>query len=388
MAVIFKHQRTLKLSMKKIILLLLCYILFQACVTEFEVELPITQQLFIVDGSITDEPIDQYITLRITDPNFSKISALVVRNAIVEVQVNDKELIKLTDRNNEGIYYFPIGFRPTYNTNYKLKIKTEDGKQYESTNESMVQGPKIDKIYAEYKNDEIKIGNNQKIPAHVIYLDTKDPAGVKNNYFWTWTLWERQGWCKTCENSIYIFNAQKKAWECGGPLIDETYDYGCNSDCWEILYSRDLNVLNDIYADGKDIKARVITKIPLYTHQGALIEVSQRSVSKTAYNYLKLLINQGQNTGTLADTPPAALVGNIRNVNDPIEAVGGIFMVSSTQKQLFWLDRKDIPVGLGRPFYLLGGRVPNPEPPDGLRPPLAACVNSKFRTNVKPKGWL
>jgi hypothetical protein len=377
--------------MKRILFLLLI-LLFQACVAVFEVELPITQRIFIVDGSITDEPIDQSITLRVTDPKINQLTALIVRNATVEVQVNDKELIKLTDRNNTGIYYFPEGYRLAYNTNYKLKIKTQDGKQYESTNESMVRGPKIEKLYYEFKNDGIPTGNNSTNPAHFIYLDTKDPAGVKNNYFWNWTLWERQGWCESCTNGIYVFNNRTRVWECQGGTpsnpITESYDYACSGDCWEILYNRDLNVLNDIYSDGKDIKGRTVAKIPLHNSDGALVEISQQSVSETAFRYLKLLISQGQNTGTLADTPPAALVGNIRNINDPNEAVGGIFMVSSTQKQLLWLDRKDVPKGSKSPIGLLGGRQPNPEPGSGTRPPLAACVNSKFRTNTKPKGWL
>jgi hypothetical protein len=170
--------------------------------------------------------------------------------------------------------------------------------------------------------------------------------------------------------------------------LEEDYDYACNQLCWDIFYNSDLNVLNDIYTDGKPIEGRLVAKIPYFQQTGGLVEVTQQSVSQSAFRYLRLLIDQGQNTGTLADTPPAALIGNVKNINDPKESVGGIFMVSSTQTQLFWLDRKDvpsnvIPVGfLGRPLNL------EPSNGDPSRPPLAACVASRNRTPVKPRGWV
>jgi hypothetical protein len=373
--------------MRKISLLLLCYILFQACVEPFNVSLPITQKILIVDGTITDLPTDQFVTLRISDPKLSNSVVFAVRDANVTVVANDKDVIQLTDRNKDGVYYFPAGFRPSYNVNYKLKIRTKEGVEYESGNEAMVQGPKIDKVYEEFRNDGIVVGNSTA-PAHYIYLDTKDPAGVKNNYFWNWRLWERQDYCVTCSGGRYFYNARTRVWECRDEGLEVDYDYACDRSCWDVFYNNELNILNDIYSDGRDIKARLVAKIPYYQYNGALVEITQQSVSATAYRYLKLLVEQGQNTGSLADTPPAALVGNIRNINDPTESVGGIFMVSSTQTQLFWLKRNDVPQGSKNAIGLLG-RPANPEPPgpDITRPPLAACNNSKFRTNVKPIGW-
>jgi hypothetical protein len=372
--------------MRKFALLLLCYILFQACVEPFSVSLPITQKILIVDGSITDQPTDQFVTLRISDPKLSNVTVFPVRDAVVTVTANDKDIIPLTDRNKDGVYYFPVGFRPAYNINYKLKIRTKEGVEYESGSEAMVQGPKIDKVYAEFQNDGIKNGNSTA-PAHYIYLDAKDPAGVKNNYFWNWRLWERQGYCVTCSGGRYFYNSRTRAWECRDEGLEVDYDYVCDRACWDVFYNSELNILNDIYSDGKDIKARLVAKIPYYQYNGALVEVTQQSVSATAYRYLKLLVEQGQNTGSLADTPPAALVGNIRNLSNPTESVGGIFMVSSTQTQLFWLKRDDVPQGSKAAIGLLG-RPANPEvSEDPTRPPLAACVNSKFRTTTKPIGW-
>ncbi|MFN3849696.1 MAG: DUF4249 domain-containing protein [Spirosomataceae bacterium] len=365
--------------------LLLSIALMQACVEPYDFAMPITQKILIVDGSITDQPKDQFVIIKIADPKFNTTSG--VKDATVEVIEDNKTVIGLTDRNKDGTYFFPTSFQAKYNVSYKLRIKTKEGTQYESSSEVMVQGPKIDKVYTEFLKDGIPSGNSFS-PAHFVYIDTKDPAGVKNNYFWTYRFWERQGYCVTCSAGRYFYNSRTRSWECRDEQLEFDYDYVCDRDCWDIFYNTDLNVLTDTYTDGKAIIGRTVAKIPYYQRGGALVEITQQSVSQTAFRYLRLLIDQGQNTGTLADTPPAALIGNIKNVNDPNESVGGIFMVSSTQTHLFWLDRKDVPINSVNPIGLLG-RPANPEvSSDPTRPPLAACIASRNRTPSKPRGWV
>ena len=103
---------------------------------------------------------------------------------------------------------------------------------------------------------------------------------------------------------------------------------------------------------------------------------------------MKLLTEQSQNNGGLADTPPAPLIGNVVNTNDASEAVGGYFMVSSERSSLFWIDRKDaveqrLPTQgfLGRPVSLEFSELPS-------RPPLAPCEEGRSRTPFKPQGWV
>lgn len=101
-----------------------------------------------------------------------------------------------------------------------------------------------------------------------------------------------------------------------------------------------------------------------------MIEIKQQSVSPSAYQYLKLLAEQVQNNGSLVDTPPAALIGNIKNVTNPKEIVAGFFMVTGVRFIKYWIDRKDpiaqklTPTGLREqsireePFSNIAGRPP------------------------------
>jgi hypothetical protein len=108
-----------------------------------------------------------------------------------------------------------------------------------------------------------------------------------------------------------------------------------------MFFSQELNVFTDVYTNGNSINNRLIAKIPFYNSSGALIEIKQQSVSPNAYQYLKLLAEQVQNNESLVDTPPAALIGNIKNVTNPKEIVAGFFMVTGVRYIKYWIDRKD-----------------------------------------------
>ncbi len=361
-----------------------------ACVEDFKADFPIKQVLLVVDGSITDQPIEQFVSLKINQPFFDETNVNAVLDAKVEVVVNDKERIRLDDKFKNGEYYFPIGFKPQANTNYRLEIITKEGKKYISSDEKMTPSPKIENLRVEFENDGISKGNDFFDPTHAIYLDTKDIAGVTNNYFWTWRAWEKQPICLTCKRGFYRLNTRTRQWECYVPKEPPPYDsdYPCGVPCWEIFYNGKLNVLNDIYFDGKNIKDRLVAKVPYVQYTPVLVEITQQSVSEAGFRYLRLLVQQGQNTGTIADTPPAALVGNIRNVDNPRELVGGIFMVSGTDSRLLWIDRKDVPFGSKLPKGLLE-REHNFEDVQRqiIGMPIPPCLNSKARTNIKPIGW-
>jgi hypothetical protein len=163
----------------------------------------------------------------------------------------------------------------------------------------------------------------------------------------------------------------------------------CPGDCWDILYNKDLNVFTDIYSNGQPIANRLVAKIPYYNVRGALIEIKQQSISPAAYRYFKLLADQVQNNGSLVDTPPAALIGNIKNLTNPDEAIAGFFMVASVRTVKYWIDRKNAEGKNINPIGLLDHPLtPEPMGSDLTRPPFAQCIVSLSRTPIRPNGWV
>ncbi len=373
----------MKTKLTGLLLILVSWV--SACVEPFELGVVSNLKILTVDATLTDISQEQRIT--ISESFNAKGTAFnsPVINASVELLINDQETIKFIEK-EEGIYALPTSFKLKTGTNYQLFFKKNDGSSYKSGVEKLVIVPEIERIHDEFRKEGVLKGDSF-LPANYVYLDIKDPAEEKNNYLWTWKLWEKQDICITCEGGRYYPNT--------GCRIQKEYqglffDYYCEGDCWDIMRSSELNVLNDFTSNGKTITNRLVAQIPYYTTNGALIEISQQSISTDAYKYLKLLADQTQNTGTLVDTPPAAIIGNIKNINNANDPVAGFFMVKSIKSQRYWIDRKE-PNELKIKTVGLRDHNFSSEPPvsgEFGRPPLVKCLLSPTRTPYKPDGWI
>ncbi|WP_229239038.1 DUF4249 domain-containing protein [Emticicia sp. C21] len=352
---------------------------------------PQGKKILTVDATITDVDEEQIFTITESESRNSVVYSFPVRQAKVEVIVNKTERILLTEK-TPGIYVLPRSFKVIVGNTYQLFFEKSDGTKYQSGEEVMTSVAEIDRVYDEFRME----GQNTEVgydPASYVYLDTTDPANEKNNYVWTWRLWEKQIICKSCVGGRY-FTSPPPLGQC---VSEEKYkdvpyfDYACDGKCWDIFYNTTINVFSDIYSNGKTIKDRLIAKIPYYSSEGALLEIKQQSVTPSAYRYLKLLADQGQNTGSLVDTPPTAVIGNIRNLADSGEEVAGFFRVSGVRTFKYWLDRASARETKAIPTGIIGHQIyyePNSLPPDPPRPPMAPCVPGKYRTNVRPQGWI
>lgn len=375
---------------KKSIVCFLIFISFFACVEPYELDFTSQKEILFVEADLNDFDEEQFISLKINSVNISGINYTSIENAIVEVIENKGTIIKCIYK-TDGKYYLPSSFKAKLNTPYQLKFILNGGNTYESKVEIATEVPEIKQVTSFFKPKGI-LFMNKKIDGHEIYLDTFDNPGVDNYYFWAWRHFESQGYCRSCDGGLYYTTPSPE-----GRCVDDAnlkrrgviYDYTCRSICWDVSYNDNLNIMSDAFSNGKIIEKRLVAKIPFYQFKGSLIEVQQNSISKAAYNYFKLVIDQTQNSGSLADTPPAGLIGNVTNLKDPTQAIGGYFMVSSKKIKRFWIkrDEKDPTIKV---FGTLNGRIANPEPSgnDITRPPQAPCLENKIRTAKRPLGWV
>ncbi len=340
------------------IAIVLMMLLAIACVEPLDITFKSSLKILVVDGLLTNEDVQQKIKIQATVQQEETVYNTEIPNLKVELLVNSKERILLSNE-GEGIYALPPTFRAETGNFYQLIFKKPDGTTYESDEQKMPNVIKIDKIYDEFEVNGILKGES-KIPANYLYLDFRDPANEQNYYLWTWNLWERQYVCKTEYNT----------------------DLYCRENCWEILHNENWNIFSDIYSKGKTIEGKLVAKIPYYQFGGALFEVKQLGISANAFRFLKLINDQIQRTGTLVDTPPAAIVGNVKNITNPDEQISGFFMVASASKEQYWLSR-DNASGKAKPIGLLGRGV-NPSPFSITYP----CIAGPNRTPNKPQGWL
>ncbi|MES2795119.1 MAG: DUF4249 family protein [Bacteroidota bacterium] len=389
-----KKNKTIK---SFISLLLLIFALF-SCVDPFEIRYNFDQNILIVEAVLTDKKGEQKIILKYSTPSPVANNSLIFpfEKANVSILVNDTEKVQCVESNiDPGSYIAPASFFAEPNKTYRLSIISENGQSYRSDLQKLEPPQVIKKVYHTLKITGSE-QNRSYIVNHAIYVDAEDPAGFGNNYLWDWKLYEIQQICKTCNPGEKFFYREYppfgKCVQTPGTFLSSiVYDYNCDGKCWEIIRSTSINILNDEFVDGKTITARLVAELPIYQETGALFEVSQKSISKAAYHYYKILEDQTERTGTFADTPPNSLIGNIKNTDEnSSESVVGYFHVAGLTTMKYWLDRKDLSGIKYKTIGLLGGRAKTfePMPPNGLGATMAPCLNGYYRTNTEPEGWV
>ena len=369
-------------------------LLLTSCVEVYDIKYDLNADVITVDGFITNER-GLTVNLRRSRSTGGNYYSQPLRECIVEVKVGDGSVISLNEFSS-GVYVAPDNFQGQIGKTYQLHFKTPEGKVYESEKDQLVASPPIAKLYHQFNQNGIldRTGKQVAFSSLDVYADFNDAENQRNYYLWRWTDFEEQWICATCEGGKLDAKTQLCVTERNSRII---YDYRCENVCWEIYYSDEINIFADVYTNGRTVTGRPVAKIPFYVtgggfgNRGALVEIQQYAISSNAYEYYKLLRDQAQNTGNLTDTPPAAIIGNIRNVNDASEKVVGYFGAAGVSKKRIFIDKR--PHTTAYKFLMLG-REPNLEPDSQpmpplfeIRPPMASCVLSANRTPIRPEGW-
>jgi hypothetical protein len=358
-----------------------------SCIEPFEAKFKVEDSIIVVDGNLTDTETGNYVILKRSVPSGSATSNFAyILDASVEILVDEKEITNLKHR-IDGIYDFPEGFKAENGHSYQLKFTLPNGSIYTSVSQELNGVTPIISIKQEYRNDINLFG--KEVSGHKIYLTSDEPEGKGNAYYWTYRLFENENYCLSCFGGTLkreADNAVSCEFNQAASEGGITYDYNCDRQCWRIFYSESLNAMNDAFVDGKGIIDRLIADIPYYNKEGALLEIQQHGLDDQAYKYIKLLIDQNQNSGSLADTPSTALNGNIRSLTNPNESIGGYFLVSSVSTVNYFINRNDVPSNI-KPIGFVNGRIRTLQPA-ALSPPLAPCINSRFMTPFQPENWI
>lgn len=431
------------LSVKGLLAMATGAVLLLSCVDPEDLTLRGTVDIIVVDGTITNLPEPQVIRLNRShaDPLTGQFGVLPITKAIVQVIV-DSALVIDCHETVDGSYQLPADFKGQVGHAYQLQFTLSNGTHYSSSQQLMPAVPPIDKLTLHFNPTSLPVGLLQDNfrAGFDVYIDTRDPPSQRNYYRWDWNLYEKQDWCQSCTNGYYmpnklslvssypnilVYQAQPDLLEdCFAAPANElfggahettplfSYDYVCRTQCWDIIHNSTINLFTDVYSNGSLIANRNVAQLPYYTQNPALVEVRQSCLTADAYHYFSLL-QQTQNTGGLTDTPPTALIGNVRNMTNEQENVIGYFTTEATTTLRYFFKKNDIPIfpygglvydpikmtfdavpGEQQLFFAFHRKLPQPEPSlnftilgGSSRPPTALCAPSDNRTPFKPEGW-
>jgi Domain of unknown function (DUF4249) len=309
--------------------LFLLLILFGACKDKYmpNIKYPSTGFL-VVEGFINSGKDSTMISLSRTS-GLDSIQVFPESGAQVEVQSEPGASYPLSEQPNGKYVVDQLPIDPAQQ--YRLHIKTSNGREYLSDLTAVKITPPIDSVSWKAGKDQV-----------TIYVSTHDDQKKSIYYQWSFEeTWQYNS--PNISNYIYAPNA---------PNHDSTWliprlDAGSYVTCWLSSQSANIN-LNSTAS----LNADVVSEFPLQTisYDGSnrlvnrySILVKQNVLSKDGYEWKQKLKKNTEELGSIFDAQPSETGGNIHCTTDATEQViGFVWCTSQTEKRIF-INRYELP---------------------------------------------
>jgi Domain of unknown function (DUF4249) len=304
----------------------------------------------VVEGEINSGPDSTFIKLSRTVNISSKISTKPELNAIIIVEGDQNTSYPLIETGNGT--YACAGLNLDATHKYRLDIKTANSEQYQSDYVPVLNSPPIDSVTYDAKTI-VETG-----PGLNIYVNTHDPTNKVQYYRWDYQeTWEFH----PAFESIYKSN--------GDTVLARDLVHDNIYQCWRSDSSSTI-----ILGSSAKLSQSVIAHNPLAfinstsekVSVGYSILVRQYALTTDAYNFYTNLKKNTEQLGSIFDTQPSEINGNIHCVNNPSEPVIGYISVGSAAVQRIFVNQRRLPFWTATTVYDGCMLVPNPLNPKAL----------------------
>jgi hypothetical protein len=293
------------------------FFFFLSCVEPYDFKVPDTnQRLVVVDGLLTDKPMTHLVRLSYTYPldtfYFNPVGGANVSILRDDLQETDFMETKV------GEYTSPSTFFGMPGRSYKLRIRLNDGAEYESEFVEMVASPPIDSIYGRYEelllNDE-----NRTIKGIQFYIDTHDESN-DSRFF-------RFEWSETYKINVPLPSAYVYDFELDTVLLREEMV----GECYRSFEPNELIIgtsIDDQLSRLSEQPIRLVDQNSQRLRTRYSIKVRQLAITKNAYNYYRQLKENNESGGSLFDQQQGTVYGNVKRIGNQSETVLGYFEVA------------------------------------------------------------
>lgn len=314
-------MRVLKLRSTLAIYLTLLALALSGCIEEFDVETEREGDILVINGRITNASDPQRVAItRTAQENRTSIPQGGAVVTLVDNQGNTFEFFQ----EETGIYVLPESYATIFpGLGYMLRVEL-DGKIYESSMTIMKETLAKDSIGYRFEDEIIfnSLGNEVITRKYNIYLKSISALVDEKHYF----KWEAR--------EVFTLPPPRPDQQpcfLTGRLDPQRVIIGESVEGNELILNNVLiasRLLNDAFS------------IKHYTL------VSQLSISEEEYIYWQRVQTNIDQVGSIFDIPPAAISGNIKNVNDLEEEVYGYFSVAAEKQVGYSIQREDVPGSL------------------------------------------
>lgn len=325
----------------------------ESCVEKLEVPVIYNSPALVVDGSISDQPgpytVKLYLSAALYDDLDDVDYVAGAEVSILEGSGNIENLLEVS----KGVYQTHNGYQGQIGNEYQLRIKTAEGRSYESDLLEMYPAGEIKGLSIEFKENSINQNDLTKPQDAVdVYLDGEGVAGSKNLLRWRWrgtyqTLTHPELRTKIVDGGRRI----PDPFPCSGYIERNGslfYVRPCECcDCWPTEYSPGAQVSDNTVVNRGTFSRIFLARIPVEPwrfYDKYYFHAEQLSVTEDVHNFWKRVQAQQQDASNLFQPNVVQVKGNIKSLTDPKEVVQGIFSVSAVASASVFISRRDIPI--------------------------------------------
>jgi hypothetical protein len=357
--------------MKKINIWLFMLVLLAVagCKDPYEMELRSTDKsLLVVEGFLNKGAVTTIrLSRTISLANSNQVKPEL--NSMLTVEGKDNTSAPLASR-GAGFYDGNLT-QLEAGKEYRLRIRTADGKEYLSDYVTVKNTPPIDSVSWRQEDDGVRI-----------FASAHDNTNNTLYYRWDYTeTWE-------------IHSGYSAIFKLVPPttIVPRNLPAEDVSVCWKTTNSSTILVASTAQLNADVMKESPLFHIPRRDerlgHRYSVL-VRQYALSKEAYEYLQIMKKNTESLGSIFDPQPAEVTGNIRSVSNPEEQVVGYITASTVQEKRLFITSNQL---TGPGFLMLCESILVKNHPDSIRNQLSSSFQpydakyNDFNPNIID-GW-
>jgi hypothetical protein len=346
------------MKIKFIYCFFIAFLILDACIEPFDINIGTARETVVVDGLLTDQPGPHTVQLFKSSDLKEQLNSVFTIGGATVVLKDDQGGSQALRETSPGKYQTPQGFQPIIGRYYHIEFTLSENEHFESTPELLIPVGEIQNLYYEFEQKQDPSLEDQLNPRNGfnVYIDaTLDPA--QNNLV---------RWRTTGTFQIHTFPESKMEAQSGakGAIVMVPAPPPCSGwsyttkfglrylkectccDCWVSHHDEIPQVADEQLNSGNEVKKHEVLFVPAgrrFFHKKYYVEVEQMSVSQRAFDFWESVKKQKETSSDLFQTPSGKTVGNIRSTGTTKTPVVGLFEVSAIKKKSLFIEPSAVP---------------------------------------------
>lgn len=343
---------------------LILFVMLMACVEKIDFDVPAANYQLVVEGMITDGPGPYTVTMsEAMNVNIDSMIRIPISKATLTLMDDSGKSETFTEM-RPGTYSTTGVIQGQVGHAYHLRIETADGRTFESEPDVIHPVGEVQDIRFEYEKRTV-VESYGEVPADVfnIYVDA-DAGSEKENF----VRWRFTGTYKVITDPAQHFTwnppylPYRNPFPCSGymltggapgGLLVQVGECACCT-CWAKHFETAPQLSDMQLISGNQFKNVKVGEVPINSatfHEKYMVEVEQLSLSRTAFDFFKLIRSQKEGASSLFQPPSGEIRGNIKPVNNN-DPVVGLFYAASVRKKTTFIQKDDVPYPLTPMEYI------------------------------------